>query len=402
MPKYTCDRCLKEFPQKSHYDKHQNKKRPCQDNKGKIEDVVENIIMNKKLISNSNGDLMQTILPKSQLGQFYTTNYEYILSNMRIPGNVKTIVEPFVGNGDLLNFIADKSKYNIEIYDIDPKCTNTIRRDTLEYPPDYANKFVLTNPPYLARNKSKNKDLYDKYKCNDLYKCFITTIITTVCEGGIIIIPLNFLSSIRKADIALRKHFLERYSIQIVNIFEEQVFDDTSYAVCSIYFMKKTPTDKDTFDAYIYPSKKKMSIELTAANNFTIGGEIYSLPQDSQYTVRRATRETKNNITNILLKCIDDNINSQLGFKVVSDEERFIDRTPKLSARSYATLVIDKPLTLGEQKTLVRKMNDYIAEHREKYNSLFLTNYRESNSIARKRISFDLAFQICNYALSLE
>ena len=96
-----------------------------------------------------------------------------------------------------------------------------------------------------TRNKSKNKDLYDKYKCNDLYKCFITTIITTVCEGGIIIIPLNFLSSIRKADIALRKHFLERYSIQIVNIFEEQVFDDTSYAVCSIYFMKKTPTDKE-------------------------------------------------------------------------------------------------------------------------------------------------------------
>jgi hypothetical protein len=25
------------------------------------------------------------------------------------------------------------------------------------------NKFVLTNPPYLARNKNSNKDLYDKY-----------------------------------------------------------------------------------------------------------------------------------------------------------------------------------------------------------------------------------------------
>ena len=41
-------------------------------------------------------------------------------------------------------------------------------------------------------------------------------------------------------------------------------------------------------------------------------------------------------------------------------------------------------------------MNEYIKEQREKYNSLFLTNYRESNSIARKRISFDLAFRICN------
>jgi DNA adenine methylase len=53
MPKYTCERCLKEFSQKSHYTKHQNKKIPCQDNKGKIEEIVENII-NKKLISSNN------------------------------------------------------------------------------------------------------------------------------------------------------------------------------------------------------------------------------------------------------------------------------------------------------------------------------------------------------------
>ena len=52
MPKYTCERCFKEFSQKSHYNKHKNKKFPCQDNKEKIEEVVENIIINKNLISN--------------------------------------------------------------------------------------------------------------------------------------------------------------------------------------------------------------------------------------------------------------------------------------------------------------------------------------------------------------
>jgi len=50
MPKYTCERCLKEFSQKSHYIKHKDKKLPCQDNKGRIEEVVENIISNRKLI----------------------------------------------------------------------------------------------------------------------------------------------------------------------------------------------------------------------------------------------------------------------------------------------------------------------------------------------------------------
>ena len=43
MVKYSCERCGKEFSQKSHYDKHQNKKIPCQDNKVKIEEIVENI-----------------------------------------------------------------------------------------------------------------------------------------------------------------------------------------------------------------------------------------------------------------------------------------------------------------------------------------------------------------------
>lgn len=336
---------------------------------------------------------------KKNLGQFYTTNYEYILSNMEIPSNVKTIVEPFVGNGDLLKFIKNKPNYKLEFYDIDPKITDTIKRDTLTNPPDYTDKFVLTNPPYLARNKSKKKDLYEKYKCNDLYKCFIINIIANVCQGGIIIIPLNFLSSIRKSDIELRKKFLEKYTIKIVNIFEEQVFDDTSYAVCSIYFVKKH-NEINNIKTYIYPSKKEINICLTSENNYTIGGEIYNLEQNPKYKVQRATKETKKNMTNILLKCIDNNIDSQLGFKIVSDEERYIDNTEKLSMRSYATLVINKSLTLEQQEHLVDKMNKYIKEQREKYNSLFLTNYRESNTIARKRISFDLAFKICNYMLS--
>jgi hypothetical protein len=400
MPKYTCELCLKQFSQKSHYTKHQNKKIPCQNNEDRIVEIVENIIKKNLILNNTENKFIQSTMSKTQLGQFYTTNYEYILSNMQIPSNVKTIVEPFVGNGDLLKFIKNITDYNLEIYDIDPKITDTIKQDTLKNPPDYTDTFILTNPPYLARNKNKTKDLYEKYKCNDLYKCFLINIISNVCIGGIIIIPLNFLSSIRKADLDLRKKFLEKYSINIINIFEEQVFDDTSYAVCSLYFVRKQNHELNNIKINIYPSKQTMNITLTSENNYTIGGEIYNLPQNPKYKVQRATRETNENITNILLKCIDNNINSQLGFEIVSNEDRFIDNTKLLSARSFATLVINKSLTLEEQELLVVKMNRYIKEQRKKYNSLFLTNYRESNSIARKRISFDLAFKICNYMLS--
>lgn len=60
MTKYTCEQCLKEFSQKSNYNKHQNKKKPCKDNKGKIE-IVENII-NKKLISNNTENIITTTM----------------------------------------------------------------------------------------------------------------------------------------------------------------------------------------------------------------------------------------------------------------------------------------------------------------------------------------------------
>jgi hypothetical protein len=71
---------------------------------------------------------------KQKLGQFYTTNQDYILQDMYIPDDVKIIIEPFTGNGDLLNFIKDnkdnanedtktkskeQNKYTLECYDID-------------------------------------------------------------------------------------------------------------------------------------------------------------------------------------------------------------------------------------------------------------------------------------------
>ena len=71
---------------------------------------------------------------KQTLGQFFTTNFSYILKNMHIPDNITNIIEPFAGNGDLLNFLENKSLYKLELYDIDPKLDDIIKRDTLLHP----------------------------------------------------------------------------------------------------------------------------------------------------------------------------------------------------------------------------------------------------------------------------
>ena len=351
----------------------------------------------------------QKKITKQILGQFYTTHHEYILQNMKIPDSIINIIEPFTGNGDLITFIEKEQNnnnvnYNIECYDIEPTKSYIVKQDTIENPPNYNNKYLITNPPYLARNKCKNKLLFDKYDVNDLYKCVIKEILTNICLGGIFIIPLNFWSSIRVADINLRRAFLEKYNVLLLNIFEEQVFDDTTYTICSFQFeLKENSTNNEltnSLNIIVYPSKTIIKTELNNTNNFMIGGAIYNLQLKNNYKITRLTTKNKEKSnTNILVKCIDDNINSQIGLSFVEDKDIYIDRTPNQTARTYASLIIEPAIDKIKQQQLVAKFNNYLNEHRKKYNSLFLTNYRESKDIARKRISFDLVYSITEYIL---
>ena len=362
--------------------------------------------MNNEEILNN---IKQKQRTKQILGQFYTTHHEYILQNMKIPVSIINIIEPFTGNGDLISFIekeqvSNNVSYNIECYDIEPTKNFIIKQDTIKNPPNYNNKFLITNPPYLARNKCANKSLFDKYDVNDLYKCVIKEILTNVCLGGIFIIPLNFWSSIRNADIKLRQAFLEKYHVLLLNIFEEQVFDDTTYTICSFQFeLKENSTNNEltnTLNIIVYPSKTIIKTELDPSNNFMIGGAIYNLKLKNNYKITRLTNKNIDKAnTNILVKCIDDNIKSQIGLVFVDSKDIYVDRTPNQTARTYATLIIEPAIDIIKQKQLITKFNNYLEEHRKKYNSLFLTNYRESKTIARKRISFDLVYAIVEYIL---
>jgi hypothetical protein len=346
-------------------------------------------------------------MSKKELGQFFTTNYEYILQNLNIPDKINIIIEPFCGNCDLLKWNKINKDIKIELYDIDPKNKDTIKQDTINNPPSYKNKFILTNPPYLARNKSTNKVLYDKYNVNDLYKCFIKELLTNVCLGGILIIPLNFLSSIRKSDISLRKCFLNIYKIKTLNIFEQQVFNDTSYTICSFQFELHIDNIDNSFLVNIYPNNKVMNVVLNNNNNYTIGGDIYNLNiQTTNFTVFRLTNSeklktyiTNKTYSNIIVKCIDDSEQNQINLSFSNIP--YIDSTPNLSARTYATLVIEPQLTIEQEKLLIKNFNDFLNKYRSTYNSLFLTNYRESknNNFARKRISFDLVYNIVQFLL---
>lgn len=331
---------------------------------------------------------------KQKLGQFFTTNYKYILSNLYIPNNIKKIIEPFCGNGDLLHFF-DNKKYLLECYDIDPKHKYIVKKDTIKTPPDYSNAFIITNPPYLSRNKSTDKELFDINNVNDLYKSHIKDLLTNNPIGGIIIIPLNFFCSIRNIDIQLRTKFLNTYIIKQLNIFEEQVFNDTSYTVCSFQYEFK-PNSNQQIPITIYPKKINLCFLLNEKNNYTIGGEIYNIKNNNNYKITRLLENDVPN-TNLVLKAIDDNEKSKIKLKYVSSDKIYYG---KISARTYVTLKITPVINDDIQKKLANDFNEYLNYYRKKYNSLFLTNYRESKQIARKRISFALAYKIVGMLLN--
>jgi hypothetical protein len=339
-------------------------------------------------------------MEKKNFGQFYTTNYKYILKDIHIPISLSEtiIIEPFAGKGDLIDFIKSYGYDKIECYDIDPKKDFIIKRDTLKFPLDYKNKYVITNPPYLARNKSKDKSLFDKYSVNDLYKCFIKQLIDSECIGGILIVPLNFWCSIRSSDIQLRKSFLEKYNIIRLNIFEESVFEDTTYAVCSFQFEIKH-TDSNIIKTFVYPNNLNFTFELNDSNNYMFGGEIYNLNVKNQYKISRLVDKIDKNkkSSNILIKCIDDTKDSKIGMSYIENKD--IDKYVSSSSRAYAILVIEPNLIKEKQLELIDKFNEFLTNYRKKYHSLFLTNYRESSSIARKRISFDLVYLITEHIL---
>ena len=59
-------------------------------------------------------------------------------------------------------------------------------------------------------------------------------------------------------------------------------------------------------DVSVYPSNKNMELVFTEQNNYTIGGEIYNLPNNPDYEITRATKLTKNKeyITNKVFSSI--------------------------------------------------------------------------------------------------
>lgn len=312
--------------------------------------------------------------------QHYTDNADFICGNLKkyIPAEAQ-LIEPFVGLGDLLKLFPERQW---EMYDIEPILEGSVYRDSLISPPSYKQKWVITNPPYLAKNKAKDKKVFEKYQVDDLYKGALLSF--SGCEGGMVIIPTNFFTDERTGGV--RKKFLNEYEVLELNVFTCPVFSTTTYSVCSFAFKKQDAPKKQNIKINIFPSKKMGELVLDPAYDYRVGGEVFSDLKQIRPVFERLTVDNQNSkhyITNIKLFAIDGR-DERICLKF--DEEPFVGKN---TDRAFATLVCDFPLTQQQEKELIGLFNKTIEEFRKKYFDMPLTNYRDFN---RKRVGFTFVY----------
>jgi len=366
-------------------------------------------------------------MTKAQLGQFFTTNSDYILQGLEEFVKNKEITDPFAGNQDLFNWAKKNKCKKITGFDCDKNYTdgkNVFLNDSINNPKKY--RFVLTNPPYLHKNKADKKTKSNFFSgihssFEDLYQVSIYSILNS--DEGILIVPLNFLCAENSKKI--RNLFFEKFKIIRLNVFFQQVFEDTTYNVISFYYKKKNDfEDRNKISATIFPEKEKINFIIEKKFGWQLGGnfinqvknaknylEIFRLTEDSlksgNYEAKMALqniKEIKNynineNIKNLLernillLRAID----SKNGKKIQLEDIRKYDilgLVGKKTSRNMAHIIFGKKIPIKEQEKLMQEFNQELNRNRKKYFSFFLTNFRDNG---RKRISFDFTYKFLNY-----
>lgn len=184
----------------------------------------------------------------------------------------------------------------------------------------------------MAKNKASDKAIFDKYRVDDLYKAFILSMLD--CKGGIIIIPTNFLSDERSADI--RKQFFNRFEILELNIFTVPVFKTTTYSVCAFAFKQAESEDKRVIKCNVMPDNNQYTITLFEKYQYRLGGDIVSKIETYNNYFGRLTATTPPTkfVTKIKLYGLDTR-NERIH---VNFEDAYIGKS---TDRVYATFVCD-------------------------------------------------------------
>ena len=315
MVKYSCERCGKEFSQKSHYDSHNRRKTPCENNADKIKALVDKAVEeklkelnNKKLIENEVNVNTDTMMPKevkySELSRKLTKkinktekkkNGIYFTPPETINKNIK-FLEPFMKNiTNILEPSCGSCEYILQLNSINPNINitgielNKMIFDSIkQYGSDnitlindnyltheFNTKFdlIIGNPPYFVMKKSDVEKSYHNYFDGrpNIFILFIIKSLELLNNKGIIsfVLPKNFLNCLYYDK--TRKHIIKNYNI--LNIIEcDDKYIETQQDTIILIIQNEKPTNNILYninicDYTIFGTQDNIKVLKTLYNN---------------------------------------------------------------------------------------------------------------------------------------
>ena len=270
------------------------------------------------------------------------------------------ILEPFAGSNNLIKMLQEMNLCNDFIsYDIEPKNQNVLLKDTLQdFPKNYIT--CITNPPYLAQNSAKRRDLpYPKTDYDDLYKFAIDKCLEN-CKNVGAIIPASFLNS---------RLFRGRLSHYI--LLNTRMFNDTDHPVCLALFKEKSN------DVEIYEDR-----------NFI--GKLSELEKKLPQSKHKIEMKFNDRNGKLGLIAIDNTIEPSIRF--CNGDEINPDKVGN-SSRSITRIAID-----CDVKKLTKNLNEMLNEFRKETHDIFLTPFKglRKDLKYRRRLDYAMARSIIN------
>lgn len=324
---------------------------------------------------------------KQAKGQYFTTNAHTILNGWEHYVKDKKAIDPFAGAYDLLHWALNAGALNAIGYDIEPK-GKALYNDSLANPMSMSGKVLVTNPPYLSKNKSKGQytAIFDKWQQSDLYKCFLASLMPSDCTTGIIIIPSNFFCESRPAA---RNIFFKYYSIIAAKYWSMPIFEDATTGITAILFERGGGTQQ--FPMTFYPENIIENVVLEQQYDYLWGQEFFDLlPPAIKILKTDEGMPTPN--TNLVLGLLDKGKWTQ---GLSYNEGAPIYCQPK-TFTTYQLTIPRYNLTTERQKNIVQVFNKTLQTYRTKYHGMFLGNYMGAT---QKILSRSICHRLVTYAL---